>query len=112
MRAELWFFQDNHGIDVLDMYALFVEKFLRVLQEFQAVGVFPPRIAVRKMSADVTERRCAEHSVTQGVSENVTIGMADGTFSKWNGNTADDEKAPFRKAVQVVADSAAHCAHA
>jgi hypothetical protein len=43
--------------------------------------------------------------------EHVTIGMTDRTFIEGNRDAANDKRAAFRKAVEVVADSAADSNH-
>src|SRR6266481_4524526 len=58
MRAEFRFFDDDDGIHVLDCQMLFVEKFARVFEEHQAVRALPLGIAVWKMRADISQRRC------------------------------------------------------
>src|ERR1700730_72012 len=76
VRAEFWFFGDDHGVYVLDREVIFVEKFAGVLKKEKAVRALPFGIGVRKMSADVTEASGAENCITQGMRQNISIGVA------------------------------------
>src|SRR5437773_2180408 len=111
MRAELGFFGDDDCIDVLDLQRAFVQKFAGVFEKKQAVGAFPLGIGVRKMRTDVAESRRAKQRVAESVSEDVAIRVADGSFVERKRNTADDERAAFGEAMQIVADAAANRTH-
>ena len=99
MRPELWFFEDNDGIHVLDLKFLFVEQLSCVLQENQTVRAFPFRIRVRKMSTNIADPRCAKKRVAQCVCQDVAVGMPNRSFIERNINPADDQLAPFRETV-------------
>src|SRR2546429_4908060 len=96
VRAELWFFGEDHRGDMLDRKFFLREQLWGVLQKEQAVRAFPFRIAVREMWADVAESRRAEQSVAERVGEHVAVGMADGPLVERQLDAADHELSPFR----------------
>ncbi len=80
MWAELGFFKDDYGVDVLDGEIFFVEEVGGVFEKLHAVGVFPLRIGVGKVGADVAESRCSEKGVAECVGDDVAVGVAGGAF--------------------------------
>jgi hypothetical protein len=84
----------------------FVEEFAGVFEEYETVGAFPFGIGVGEMRAYVAEGSGAEKRVTHGVSEYVAIGVSNWTLVEWQSDAADDERAAFGEAMQIVADSA------
>ena len=64
------------------------------------------------MCADIAERSCAQERITDGMREDVAVGVANRTFIERESDAADDERAAFGKAVQIVADAAADAASA
>ena len=111
MRAELWSFEDNDGVDVFDAKMFFVEEFAGVLEELKAIGALPLGVGVGKMCPDVAQTRRAEERVAERVGYDIAIGMADGALVKGDFDAADDQLASFGEAMQIVADAAAD-AHA
>src|SRR5882672_12939718 len=107
MRAQLRFFGDDHCIHVRNLEPLFSEKFANALEKSQAGGVFPFRIGVREMCADVAESRGAKQRVANCVSQRVAVGVPHGSLVKWNFDSAKNEFAAFREAVKIVANSRA-----
>src|SRR5258706_9075366 len=107
MRAELWLFGDDHCVQMRYMELFFSEKFARMFQKSQAGDVFPLRIGVRKMCADVAESRGAEQRVANCVGQRVAVGVSHWAFVKWHFDSAEDEFASFREAMKIVADSCA-----
>src|ERR1700674_2425698 len=111
MRAKLGSFENDHRVDMLDDQVFFVQQFFCVLQEKQAVGVFPPGIAVRKVRADIAQPCRAKQRIAKRMSEYVTIGMSCRTFIKRHYDATDHQRAAVNEAMKVVTDSAAD-AHA
>ena len=107
MRTELWAFKNDNGIDVVDREVFFVKELAGVFEEVKAVRTFPLGIAIRKMRADIAEARGAEKRIAQGMSEDVAIGMPNGSLAERNHNSPDDQVAASGEAMQVVTNPAA-----
>ena len=80
-------------------------------QQSGGICIFPCRIAVRKMRADIAHGGGAEQGVDDGVEEHVGIGMSLKTGSVRNQNAAKLERPPLGKAVRVVAMTYAKSFH-
>ena len=63
------------------------------------------------MSADIAECRRAQQCVAHGMGENIAVGVPDRSFVEWKRDAADDERAAFRKAMQVVPNAATNFTH-
>ena len=111
MRDELWFFHNDNGVHMLDLQPFFVEKVASVFEKPQAVRAFPFGIGVRKMSADIAECRCTKQRVAHGMGENIAVGVPNRSFVERKRDAADDERAAFRKAMQVVPNAATNFTH-
>jgi hypothetical protein len=107
MRPHLGLFRDHYRVDVLDDKMFFIQELPSVLKEKQAVCAFPLGIGVGKMRAYVTKPGRAEKSITQCVRENVAIRMAYGSFFKGQLDATNNEFAPLREPVQIIAYAAA-----
>jgi hypothetical protein len=111
VRPQLWLFQDDDGVDVLDRETLFVEQFPRMLQKTQAVRAFPFRIGVREMCTNVSKTSGAKQRIAKRMREYISVGMSYGAFIKRELDPADDQFASFRETMKIVPNAAAH-AHA
>ena len=105
MRAELRFFGDDYGIDVLDGKVAFVEQFFGVLEKIQAIRTLPFRISVRKMRADIAETRRTQKRVTDSVRERVSIRMSDRPFFERDFYAAKNKLAASGEPVQVITNT-------
>src|SRR5215469_10102420 len=94
MGTELGPFKNHDRIHMLNAKMLLVEKAPRVLEKLQAVRVLPPRIAVRKVRADITESRRAEQRIAKSVSHDIAVRMTDRAFVKRNLDAANNQLAP------------------
>jgi hypothetical protein len=65
-----------------DTKMMFGEQIADMLQKSQAGRVFPSRIGVGKMRADVAQSRGAQERVAERVRQRIAIGVADWTFRK------------------------------
>src|SRR5260370_42515072 len=80
MWAQLWPFGDHDGVEMHDAQVPLREQAPNMLEKAKAVRIFPLRIGVRKMRANITETRGAQKCVTDGVCQRVSIAMAHRTF--------------------------------
>src|SRR5260221_11925038 len=78
-----------------------------MFQKFQTVGVFTVGIGVREMGADVGKPSGSKQRLTQSVRQHVAVGVANGAFLEWDGDSANNERAAFGQAMQVVTNAAA-----
>src|ERR1700680_1032935 len=104
MRAQLRLFGDDDCIHVRYAELVFGQQVAYAFQKSQARNIFPFRIGVRKMRADVAKPRSAEQRVADRVRQRVAVGVSHGSFVKWNFDAAEDQFAAFREAVKVVAN--------
>ena len=72
-------------------------------EQFRGIGVLPLRVAVGEVRADVAERRRAEERIYQGMDQRVGVGMAGEAVLPGELDAAEDEPAPGREPVRVVA---------
>ena len=54
------------------------------------------------MVADIPELNSAQHGIAQGMDEDISIGMGNGAFVVFNGNTAQQKAFPFSQPVHIV----------
>ena len=67
---------------MLDGKFFFVQQARGVFQKLHAVGIFPVRIGVGKVRADVAESSGTEKRIAERVGNYVAIGVAGGSFVK------------------------------
>ena len=84
---------------------MLIQHSLGVLQESQTGGIFPTRIFVREVRADVPKSGGAQQRVANRVRQDIAIGMADRAFVERYFDASDHELAVCREPVQIVTDS-------
>src|SRR5437879_1887331 len=105
MRAQLGPFCDYDGVQVHDAQAPFLQQAAHMLQETQAVRIFPFWVRVREMRSNITETRRAQERVADGVCQGVAIGMAHRAFLERDFDAAEHELAACGEPVQVITDA-------
>lgn len=95
--------RDHGRIDVADAPAGLAHGSHRPAHQRTAIGAAPAFVAVRKQAADVAERRRAEKGVGDGVQQRVGIRMAEQPGIVRNIDAAEDQPAPRRQRMHVVA---------
>jgi hypothetical protein len=70
-----------------------------MLQETQAMSIFPARIGIRKMRANIAQPRRPQERVADRVRQRVSIGMADRPFFERDLNAAKYQFPAGSKAV-------------
>jgi len=76
-----------------------------MLEKTKAMRIFPLRIGVWKMRANVTKTRRAQKGVTDGVCQRVSIGMAHRTLFERHLNAAEHKLSARGESVQVITDA-------
>ena len=102
MGAQFRPLRDYDGVQVRDPQTPLRQKAADVLQKAQAMHIFPTRIRVREMRADIAEPRGTENRVADSMRQRVSIGMADRSFFERNFDSAEHKLAPCGEPVQVI----------
>ena len=76
-----------------------------MLEKTETLGIFPLRIGVWKMRADITKAGRTQKRVTDRVGERVSIRVADRALFERHLNTAKNELAACGQPVQVITDT-------
>ena len=77
----------------------------------ETLRIFPLRVAVRKMSANVAECGSAQQGVANCMGQGIAVGMADGTAVEGHFNPTQHQFPAGNQAMKIVADAgAAQCA--
>ena len=99
---ELRTLRHDRRIDVADAIALRTNHFRDMLQELHARHAFPAIVTVGKVPAEISERRCAQEGVLDGVQQHIGVRMSQKPIFMWNVDAAHDELAPCHQTVHVV----------
>ena len=105
---ELGRLAEDGGVDVADRVARFAQHVPHGLQQFERVGPFVARVAVREMLADIAEGGRAEQRVGHGVQQHVGVRMAEQAFLIRDVHPAQDQAAALHQAVDVISMSKTH----
>jgi hypothetical protein len=108
VRPELWFFRDDDRVDVFNREMLFVKQSSRVFEEKQAVRAFPLWIGIRKMRSNIAESSGAEQRIAHGMRQHIAIRVSDRSFVKGQLDPTNNQFSPFREAMEVISNAAAH----
>ena len=96
---------DDGGVDAVDLCAALAGEGGGFLEDLQAADAADRGIGVGEVMADVLLADGAEHGVGDGVAEDVGIGMTLESAIVRNLDAAEDERASFDEAVDVVAEA-------
>ena len=103
MRRELRLLSNHGRINVDDPVAVRRQHTADKRQKVQRIRALVGRILVRKVLADVAERRRAEQRVRDGVQQHVRIRMPEQPERMRDFHAAENEVTPRHKAVHVIA---------
>ena len=92
----------NDAVDIADAIAFLSEKVVAVMQQQLAVDAFVSRVGVGKMLANVSECGGTKQGVTDGVEQNVGVGMSQQPFAMGYLNTPQPKFAVVNKLMYVV----------
>lgn len=98
-------FDANGRIHIGNGATPLIQQAFDIAKKKQAFRVPPLGTRVRKMLADVAERRRAQECITDCVTEGIAIGMTDGAFIERNFDSSQNELAPKGKTMNVIADA-------
>ena len=105
VARELRALESNGGVYIDNGASHSIHQTLDVAKEKQAVRVPPLGTCIRKMLADVAQRRRAQERIADRVTKGVAIGMADGAFIERNFDPSQNEFASHFKTMDVIADA-------
>ena len=99
---DFWTLQDHGDVEVADLVAVLAHHRGGLPQQLDAVGVFPTRVRVGEVTADVAQPGGAEDCVRGGVARDVGIGMAERAAVRWECHAGDHQATSVHQPVQVV----------
>ena len=105
MRADLGLFGHEGGIDVVDRGAAGGDEFAGVGEDFQTADAADGFIGIGEMVADVTFADGTEKGISDGVGQNIGVGVTLQTAMVRNEDATENEGASFAKAVDVVTEA-------
>src|SRR5215207_8069585 len=111
MRSDARRFREDSGVDIPGNPTRLPCQAGDLAQQMLAVSVSEALIGGREVLADVTERRRAEDGVGDGVEQHIGVRMPFQPPIVRDLDAAEDQAAPGRKAMSVVADSRPHWPH-
>src|SRR6476659_6870586 len=76
VRPDLGLAQDQRRIEIRDAVSSLAHSCQRFLQKHSGIGSLPLRIRRWKERTDIRSRKCAEQRVSDGVQQDVAIGVA------------------------------------
>src|SRR5580693_3717186 len=100
---EPWALENHGGIHIYDAIPLGADQVARGPQKLRAIGIFPFRIRIREMHADVAQGGGAEQSVGDGVRENIGVGVTFQSKLGLNLHSTQDERPAGPHAVHIPA---------
>jgi len=95
----------DRGVHIHNRVAGLLEEFSRVTKKQEAGSVAPLRGGIRKVPANVAQRRGAEQGVADGVRQRVAVRVAHGSFVERNTHAAQNQFAPRSEAVNIAAEA-------
>ena len=107
-RPQLRALADDGRVDVLDFIAGAAHLVHRRAEKLGGIGAAPLLVRVRKMRADVAERRRAEERVDHRVYENVSVGVGLQPRAVGNQHASQDKGLALLEDVRVISESNAH----
>ena len=81
MRCQLGCLTQNSGINVANSITGFIQQTANLPQQHQGICSLVPRVGIRKMLADIPQRRRAKQCIRNCVQQHICIGMAQQPFS-------------------------------
>lgn len=105
---EFWFFGHDGTIDVSEGISGFFYEFIGCFEELFAVDIFVLWVGIGKVIADVAEVGCAKNGVTDGVEEDVGVGVAEQAEGVGDVYSSNDEFAAGGQSVGIVPKSYAN----
>ncbi len=97
--------EDNGRIDIHHREAMLCKQIRNMLQEDKARDAFVPGVGIGKMLPDVSQRRSPEQRVTDGMEQDVGIGVTFKSQPVWYFHSAEDELSVRYQPVDVVSES-------
>src|SRR5262249_41891580 len=102
MRKEFWLLGDQGSIDVNDPTLKLLNFSRGFFKENAAGRAFPPGIGVGKKVADVRLANGAQEGITNGVHQDVGIGVTLQTFAMGDFDSTEDEFSTHDQRMNVV----------
>ena len=105
MRTKLWPLRDHNGVKVHDAQVTFCKQAPHVLEEAKAVRIFPLRIGIRKMRANITEASRPQKRIADSVCQRVSIRVPDRALFERDLDAAKNKLAASGEPVQIITDT-------
>ncbi len=96
VAAKLGLLGHDHAVNVADLEAEFVHQIAGMFEESEARSIFPVRVVVGKMLADVAEPGGAEQGITNRVRHRIAVRVPGQALVKRYLHPAQDEFSPRR----------------
>src|SRR5277367_2158610 len=80
-------------------------------QELETIGILPFRIAVREMHSDIAQAASSQNRVSDGVAQDVGVGMSVEAEVGRNLNASQDQLSSANNAMAVPPKSSANLCH-
>ena len=101
MRCQLRRLGDQRRVEIADPPSLLRRERRDMAQQHPAVGVFPARVGIRKVRAEVAQRQSTQYRVADSVDQHIGIRMSVEAPIEGNRHAAEDELAPANERVNV-----------
>ena len=109
MRCQLGCLTQNSGVNVANSITGFIQQTANLPQQHQGICSLVPRVGIRKMLADIPQRRRAKQCIRNCVQQHICIGMAQQAFFIWDRHAAHNQLAALHQAVNIITMTNAHC---
>ena len=103
MRCQTRRLRHHGAVDVANLKALRPHAPRRFGQQHDRVGTAKRGVGVRKMRANIAQRRRAQQRIGDGVQQHIGIGMAQQAGAVGDTHTAQHQRAPGHQCVNVPA---------